>query len=133
MSEPELKDQTESAPEMSLRLDSHFLMDSNGKVYEIPASDLDGYCVTPEREKEIGHLPFDVKSFVRILESAHGESGEVEGHHLVQDSAGGMWTAHTDWQYGAFIDPSDGSFCVAFHRHPHGDIQVEVAEKGEFA
>ncbi|MEM7387207.1 MAG: hypothetical protein AAF514_19895 [Verrucomicrobiota bacterium] len=66
-----------------------------------------------------------------MVHDSFSSADEVEGRHLVENPLTHQWEAHTDWIYGAYLNPGDGTFKVGFHRHPFGDHRVEAEDSGQ--
>jgi hypothetical protein len=117
------------APETAapVKLDSTFLTGPGGFVYELPCAEAQKYIITPERVKELGHLPVtpygtqagSMHSHVLAATTGAGEeASDVEGRHLARN-AFGRWVWH-DWPvHGTFRGP-DGVFYRGVHFHPYG-------------
>ena len=93
-----------------------FLAGLDGFVYEIPEDVALTYRITPDRIKELGHLPISA-------ERVGAGEPEVIGHHFVI-GPDGVYGPHTDLLFGTAI-ANDGRYYSGWHRHLHG---TELAE-----
>jgi len=104
-------------------LGSIFATSANGKIYEIPTARALEFMITPERAKELGHLPilpYTKLAHPREMEAPTEELGEVVGRHRGR-LADGSWGFNRDWVYGTYRCYTNGAYYVGWHRHPWGD------------
>jgi hypothetical protein len=112
------------------RLNTIFLAGPGGLVYEIPREEAAKFAVTPQRIKELGHLPiapYEVQTGAAHHSHAHAEPGatgaetqDVEGRHLAWNPVLGVWVWHVNCLFGAFV-AANGFVYTGVHYHPYGN------------
>lgn len=126
----------ENKGEERVKLNTTFLTGPGGLIYEIPLDVAASYVVSPERVKELGHLPIRPYQFEQSTDpvltenEVASEQYDVEGRHLGLgiDQWGKYTTWHNDCRYGAYIG-TDGHSYFGIHRHPWGtELGVSCAE-----
>lgn len=119
-----------------IALGTVFVTAPDGKIFELPRSVAESYVVTPEREKELGHLP--LQPYTALVPRTPPPIGaEVSLRHRVAPLGPGAslpeaWVYHTTWEYGAYMDAASGDFMVGFHRHPYATEEAETASESDF-
>ncbi len=104
----------------TVKMDSTFLTGPGGLVYELPLAEASKYVVTPQRVKELGHLPvvpYGTQGSASTAASA--ETSDVEGRHLAWNPTFG-WVWHSNYLYGPFL-AADGFYYRGVHYHPYGN------------
>ncbi len=111
-------------------LDTIFATGPDGKIYEIPSASASEFLITPERVKELGHLPITpyTKLASAISPVKDEEEAEVGGRHKVYRNGRMVW--HHDWEYGTYRWVCDGRYYTGWHCHPWGDI--DAADQDNF-
>lgn len=106
-------------------LNTIFVTGADGKIYEIPAAKAAEFVITPERMKELCHLPIlpYTKVATRATRKKKKELAEVGGRHktMLMD---GTFEWSRDWVYGAYRWVCDGNYYTGRHAHPWGDIDA---------
>jgi hypothetical protein len=103
------------------RLDTIFLTGPGGLVYEFPRELATQHLVSPERVKELGHLPI-LPYGARVPDD---DDDEVGGRHLVTQTSGALGF-HRDARFGVYRW-SDGYYYQGEHYHPYGNDHGEPA------
>lgn len=106
------------------RLDSIFLRDARGGLFEMSRQQADACRVGPERLASLGHPPF-----VLDLDEVAGRHKSPTG--TAADAS--AWNYHQDWQHGCYLDEITGQFLVGLHRHPYGDERAVGALESDFS
>jgi len=107
-------------------LSTIFATGADGKIYEIPAATASEFVVTPERVKELGHLP--ILPYTKLLEPIAADEPEQEleevggRHKMILRSGRYGW--HTDLQYGTYRWVSNGCYYTGFHAHIWNDVDA---------
>jgi hypothetical protein len=106
-------------------LGSIFLTGPDGFIYEFPESLAKQYRVTPERIKELGHLP--ITSYTKMVLAISNEAEEVSARHFViRDD--GQYGPHSDVLYGTAVAQDDGVCYTGYHFHPDGSATAKFLE-----
>ena len=96
-------------------LGSIFLTGLDGFVYEFPATIAKKHRVSPERIKELGHLP--IVPYTTLVLPNPNEGDEVSARHYVLREDG-QYGPHTDLLYGTAVSEEDGICYTGLHFHP---------------
>jgi len=106
-------------------LNTIFATGADGKIYEIPAASASEFLITPERVKELGHLP--ILPYTKLAAPSpsvtEGELEEVGGRHRVL-LRNGTFGWHTDFAYGTYRWVSNGQYYTGWHAHIWGDVDA---------
>jgi hypothetical protein len=98
-------------------LGSIFLTGLDGFVYEFPAAIANQHRVSPERIKELGHLP--IVPYTRLVLPNPNQGDEVSArHYVLRDD--GQYAPHSDLLYGTAVSEEDGICYTGLHFHPGG-------------
>jgi hypothetical protein len=108
-------------------LGSVFLTGLDGLVYEFPEAAAKQHQVSPERIKELGHLP--IVPYTKLVLPNSNEGDEVSArHYVLRDD--GQYGPHSDLLYGAAVSEKDGICYVGLHFHPHGGFLARFDDGG---
>jgi hypothetical protein len=102
-------------------LGSIFLTGPDGFVYEFPANIANKHRVSPERIKELGHLP--IIPYTSLVLPSPNEGDEVSARHYVLREDG-QYAPHTDLLYGTAVSEEDGICYTGLHFHPGGGFRA---------
>jgi hypothetical protein len=108
-------------------LGSVFLTGLDGHVYEFPEAIARQHQVSPERIKELGHLP--IVPYTKLVLPNSNEGDEVSARHYVLREDG-QYGPHSDLLYGTAVSEEDGVCYVGLHFHPHGGFPARFANSG---
>jgi hypothetical protein len=100
-------------------LGSVFLTGLDGLVYEFPEAIARQHRVSPERIKELGHLPIAPYTKLVLPDASTGD--EVSARHYVLREDG-HYGPHADLLYGTAISEADGICYTGLHIHPNGNF-----------
>jgi len=108
-------------------MNSIFVHDALGNLYEIPKTEAEKYAMTRARVKELGHLPLVPPD--QLVESVpQGEEAEVSGRHAVLSDGG--YGYHLDWSFGPYIWHVDRATYNGWHRHIHRQTPLAIDSDG---
>ena len=97
-------------------LGSIFLTGPDGFIYEFPESVAKQYRVSPERMKELGHLP--ISSYTKMSPVAGNEEEVSARHFVIRED--GQFGPHSNVLLGTAISQDDGVCYTGYHYHPDG-------------
>jgi hypothetical protein len=103
-------------------LGSIFLTGPDGFVYEFPEAIAKQYRVTPERTKELGHLP--IAPYTSLVLPQANDQDEVSARHFVLREDG-QFGPHSDVLYGTAINQDNDICYTGFHFHPNGSTRAK--------
>lgn len=108
----------------AVKLDSVFLTGPGDLLYEVPKDVATKYVMSPERLKELGHLPIEPYSTIGkkrdkpATSGAEEGGGDVEGRHLAWNPYLG-WVWHSNVLFGTAL-AVNGFYYTGYHYHPYG-------------
>ena len=109
-------------------LGSVFLTGLDGFVYEFPELLAKQHRVSPERIKELGHLP--IVPYTGLIPPTGSvppvanAGDEVSARHFVLREDG-QYGPHSDLLYGTAVSEEDGIFYTGLHFHPGGGFAAK--------
>jgi hypothetical protein len=105
-------------------LGSVFLTGLDGFVYEFPETIAKQHRISPERIKELGHLP--IAPYTELVFPNTNAGDEVSArHYVLRDD--GQFGPHADLLYGTAVSESDGICYTGLHFHPGGGFAARFA------
>jgi len=108
----------------AVKLESVFLTGPGDLLYEIPKDVATKFVLSPERLKELGHLPIEPYSAIggkrqQSQQKSNEEAGgDVEGRHLAWNPYLG-WVWHSNVLFGTAL-AVNGFYYTGYHYHPYG-------------
>ena len=109
-------------------LGSVFLTGLDGFIYEFPEEMARQYRVSPERVKELGHLP--LAPYTSLALPNPNEGDEVSARHYVLREDG-QYGPHSDVLYGTAVAEESGICFTGFHFHPGGSFTARFTDGSE--
>ncbi|HKM57712.1 MAG TPA: hypothetical protein VJX28_03135 [Chthoniobacterales bacterium] len=106
-------------------LGSIFLTGLDGFVYELPEAVAKQHRVSPERLKELGHLPI-IPCTSLVLDNTK-EGDEVSARHYVLREDG-QFGPHSEVLYGTAVAQDDGFCYTGYHFHPDGSATARFVD-----
>jgi hypothetical protein len=106
-------------------LGSIFLTGPDGFMYEFPESLAKQYRVSPERVKELGHLP--ITPYTKMVPAPANDEEEVSARHFVIREDG-QFGPHSNVLLGTAISQNDGVCYTGYHYHPDGSERAIFLE-----
>jgi hypothetical protein len=97
-------------------LGSVFLTGLDGFIYELPEALARQHRVSPERIKELGHLP--IAPYPGMVAPASADDEVSARHYVLRDDS--QFGPHTDLLYGTAVSEDDGICYTGLHFHPTG-------------
>jgi hypothetical protein len=105
-------------------LGSIFLTGMDGFVYEFPQAIAEQHRVSPDRIKELGHLP--IVPYTQLALPAPNQGDEVSArHYVLRDD--GQFGPHSDLLHGTAYSIEDGICYTGLHFHPGGGFLAKFS------
>lgn len=105
-------------------LGSIFLTGPDGFIYEFPESLAKQYRVTPERIKELGHLP--IAPYTKMVPATVNEEEVSARHFVIRED--GQFGPHSDVLFGTAVSQHDNLCYTGYHVHPNGGLTAIFME-----